>query len=125
MTECDLPALHTLHSALARRFSPEMFDRDAVLTSQQVDTLLDAARLSPSAGNSQPWKFIVARRGDSIHARIVRHLARSSAVWAPYASLLVVNLAHVYVQDTPNWEYSEFARYDPGAGSGQHDGPRA
>lgn len=28
--------------------------------------------------------------------------------------MLVVNLAHVYVEDTPAWEYSEFARYDLG-----------
>lgn len=33
---------------------------------------------------------------------------------APSASLLVVNLAHVEVEDAPGWEYSEFARYDLG-----------
>jgi len=58
--------------------------------------------------------FIVGRRGDAIHARIVRHLARSSSGWASAASLLVVNLAHVYVEETTDWEYSEFSRYDLG-----------
>lgn len=103
-----------LHPALARRFSPVLFDTDAVLTSEDVDTLLEAARRAPSVGNSQPWMFIVGSRGDAVHDRIVTHLARSSGRWAPPASLLVVNLAHVWVEDTADWEYSEFSRYDLG-----------
>jgi len=114
MTPCDVPTVPELHPALERRFSPVIFDDTATLTGEHVDTLLDAARLAPSAGNSQPWMFIVGRRGDAIHARIVRHLARSSAAWAPGASLLVVNLAHVRVEGTSDWEYSEFSRYDLG-----------
>lgn len=90
------------------------FDQHVVVTDEHVDALLDAARLAPSAGNSQPWAFVVARRGDAIHRRLVGHLARSSSQWASSASLLVVNLAHAYVEDMPDWEYSEFARYDLG-----------
>jgi nitroreductase len=99
---------------LANRFSPVSFDPQVSVGSVQVDTLLDAARRAPSAGNSQPWMFIVGRRDDAVHGRIVRHLARSSSAWAAGASLLVVNLAHVHVEGTDEWEYSEFARYDLG-----------
>jgi nitroreductase len=70
-------------------------------------------RWAPSAGNSQPWAFIVGRRGDSTHRRLVRHLASSSAAWAPTASLLVANLSHRWVEGT-DWEYSEFSLYDLG-----------
>lgn len=114
MTQCVVPPAPELHPALAGRFSPLEFDPSALVTSAQVDTLLDAARRAPSAGNSQPWRFIVGRRGDSVHARIVRHLARSSRQWVPSASLLVVNLAHVYVEGTSDWAYSEFSHYDLG-----------
>jgi nitroreductase len=103
-----------LHPALAGRFSPVMFDGDAHVTVDQVDTLLESARRAPSAGNSQPWMFIVGRRGDAVHARVVPHLARSSSVWAPGASLLVVNLARIRVDEDTEWEYSEFARFDLG-----------
>src|SRR5262249_26044899 len=75
--------------------------------------LLEAARWAPSAGNSQPWAFIVGRRGDSTHRRLITHLAGSSARWAPTASLLIANLAHRCVEDT-EWEYSEFSVYDLG-----------
>ncbi|MDR2997987.1 MAG: nitroreductase family protein [Microbacterium sp.] len=103
-----------VHPALAGRFSPVGFDATIDIDDQRVDTLLDAARHAPSAGNSQPWMFVVARRGDAVHQRIVPHLARSSSVWAPSASLLVANLAHVTIEGSDGWEYSEFARYDLG-----------
>jgi nitroreductase len=90
-----------LYPVLASRFSPVRFDPDMTVTPAQLDTLLDAARRAPSAGNSQPWRFIAGLRGDSVHARIVRHLARSSSLWASTASLLVVNLAHTRVKNAP------------------------
>ncbi|MCM3556791.1 nitroreductase family protein [Janibacter melonis] len=114
MTQCEIAPAPALHPALAARFSPVQFDGRATVTSDHVDTLLEAARRAPSAGNSQPWMFIVAVRGDDTHARLVPHLARSSARWVPPASLVVVNLAHVFVEDTTDWEYSEFSRYDLG-----------
>lgn len=106
-------ASSSLHPLLAARHSPTRFDPDHEMGSDQVAVLLEAARWAPSAGNSQPWAFIVGRRGDPLHDRLVRHLARSSASWAPSASVLVANLAHRYVADT-DWDYSEFALYDLG-----------
>ena len=89
------------------------FDSSHVVATTEADLLLEAARWAPSAGNSQPWAFIVGRRGDDTHRRLLSHLARSSARWAPTASLLVANLSHRFVEDT-DWDYSEFALYDLG-----------
>jgi nitroreductase len=106
-------ASEALHPLLAGRRSPTRFDPHYEAGPDLVATLLEAARWAPSAGNSQPWAFVVGRRGDPVHGRLVRHLARSSAAWAPSASVLVANLAHRYVEGT-DWEYSEFALYDLG-----------
>ncbi|MEV6601831.1 nitroreductase family protein [Actinoplanes sp. NPDC051346] len=102
-----------LHPMLAARWSPTTFDPEFEADPGQVELLVEAARWAPSAGNSQPWAFVIGRRGDDTHRRLVRHLAASSGRWAPAASLLVVNLAHRYVEDT-DWDYSEFAQYDLG-----------
>lgn len=102
-----------LHPLLAARWSPTSFDATYDVPDGEIDAMLEAARWAPSAGNSQPWAFIVSRRGDGTHQRLVRHLAGSSAAWAPTASLLIANLAHRYVEDT-DWEYSEFSLYDLG-----------
>jgi len=90
-----------------------MFEESYNARSAEVESLLEAARWAPSAGNSQPWAFITARRGDAVHTRLLRHLAASSARWAPSASILVVNLCHRYVEDT-DWDFSEFSLYDLG-----------
>lgn len=103
----------SLHPLLSGRFSPSRFDPSREVADRDVEALLEAARWSPSAGNSQPWAFILARRGEETHARLVAHIAGSAARWAPDASLLVVNLVHRYVEDT-EWDYSEFSLYDLG-----------
>jgi nitroreductase len=102
-----------IHPLLAARFSPLAFDPTHEMSDTEVEVILEAARWAPSAGNSQPWAFIVGRRGDDTHARLIRHVAASASRWAPDASLLVGNVAHRYVEDT-KWDYSEFSLYDLG-----------
>ena len=102
-----------LHPLLAGRWSPTTFDPSHDVPTAEVELLLEAARWAPSAGNSQPWAFIVGRRGDATHTRLVRHLAGSSSGWAPTAGLLVANLSHRRVEGT-DWDHSEFSLYDLG-----------
>lgn len=53
-----------LHPLLAARWSPTTFAASAPVSVDEVESLLEAARWAPSAGNSQPWAFIVGRRAD-------------------------------------------------------------
>ncbi|MFI9721400.1 nitroreductase family protein [Streptomyces sp. NPDC052396] len=109
----DLEVSGGIHPLLAERFSPHKFDPSATVDDRSLGLLLEAARWAPSAGNSQPWGFFTGRPGERDHERLVRHLAPSSARWATDAGLLVVTLAHRYVEDT-ELLYSEFADYDLG-----------
>ncbi|SOD73930.1 nitroreductase [Jatrophihabitans sp. GAS493] len=102
-----------LHPLLAARWSPTTFNDSEQISETEVEAMLEAARWAPSAGNSQPWAFIVGRRGDPAHARLVGHLAPSSRTWAENAGLLIANLSHRLVEET-DWEYSEFSHYDLG-----------
>jgi hypothetical protein len=102
-----------LNPLLASRWSPTVFDASAEVGAATIELLLEAARSAPSAGNSQPWAFILGRRGDQTHSRLVRHPPGSSSRWAPTAGLLVANLCHRFVEDT-DWGYSEFVQYDVG-----------
>lgn len=102
-----------LHPLLRTRSSPLAFDRGHTLTADAIALLVEAARWAPSAGNSQPWSFVVAARATPVHDTLVRHLAASARRWAPDASLLVVNVAHVRWEDS-DFAYSEFADYDLG-----------
>ncbi|MGH3095239.1 MAG: nitroreductase family protein, partial [Streptosporangiales bacterium] len=53
-----------LHPLLRTRSSPRVFDTAAAASLDDVRMLVEAARWAPSAGNSQPWAFIIARRGE-------------------------------------------------------------
>ncbi|NYJ02466.1 nitroreductase [Nocardioides thalensis] len=109
----DRSALDGLHPLLRARYSPVAFDPAHRLAEADVALLLEAARWAPSAGNSQPWAFVAARREDPTHARLSEHLAPSSRGWATSASALVVNIVHRHVDDS-DLLYSAFADYDLG-----------
>src|SRR5260370_28528645 len=77
-----------VHPLLAGRWSPRGFDRAHELGGDSLTALLEAARWAPSAQNSQPWRFLVTRRGDDAHGRLFaalppRNQARTGTAGAP------------------------------------------
>lgn len=104
-----------LTGLLRDRWSPRSFDPTHVISDDDLLALLQAAQWSPSAGNSQPWSFIVAHRGDRTHEIIVDQLARGNASWAPQASAILIAIAQVSTgveDDAP--DFSDYAEYDLG-----------
>lgn len=79
-----------LHPLLAGRWSPRGFDRNHRLDDEQITSLLEAARWTPSASNTQPWRFLVARRGEEAFEQIAELLAPGNRSWAPAASALLL-----------------------------------
>jgi nitroreductase len=97
--------------ALAERWSPRSFNSEHTLPEGALRGLFEAARWAPSANNSQPWRFIVTRRGSESFAKIEAALAAGNQLWAGRAAALVVNIAEVEDADgTPR----HFAEYDLG-----------
>src|SRR3954469_20556893 len=104
-----------LLSLLRDRRSIRAYDATHVLADDELAVLLEAARWAPSAGNSQPWAFLVGRRGDDAHRLFVGLLAPSVRRWAPAAAALVFALhqaASGPEDDAPS--YSDYAAYDLG-----------
>jgi nitroreductase len=100
---------------LRDRRSIRAYDETHVLDDDELAVLLEAARWSPSAGNSQPWAFLVGRRGDAAHAELVPLLAPSVRRWAPAASALVFTLNQVASgPEDDALGYSDYAQYDLG-----------
>lgn len=75
---------------LAERWSPRGYDASFELSDAEVGLLLEAARWSPSHSNSQPWKFVFARRGSADFTTVVEALTPGNQPWAGRASALVV-----------------------------------
>ncbi|WP_112134991.1 nitroreductase family protein [Glycomyces dulcitolivorans] len=79
-----------IHPLLASRHSTRAFTPDVDLSDAQVAALLEAARWAPSAGNTQPWRFLLARRETGEFKRVLDCLNPGNRDWASHASALLV-----------------------------------
>ncbi|MCT9819641.1 nitroreductase family protein [Microbacterium sp. W1N] len=102
----DAPIL----DVLAERWSTRIFDATAPIDEAALASALEAARWAPSANNSQPWRFIVARRGSAAHASIVDSLVGFNQSWAADAAALVVFATVTSLEGKP----LAWAAYDTG-----------
>ena len=103
----DAPVL----DILADRWSPRAFAADQSIDEERLASALEAARWAPSANNTQPWRFIVGRRGGEAHTRIHDALVGFNKVWAGDAAVLIVAVAETADADgNPRG----FAMYDVG-----------
>lgn len=101
-----------IHSLLARRWSARAFT-DQSLDTDQILSLLEAARWSASSRNEQPWHFIVARRGmDPDFERLLSALTDANREWAARVPLLVLAVARTVFRS--NGKPNRHAFYDVG-----------
>ena len=100
-----------VHPLLAGRWSPRGFDRAHEIGDEALAALLEAARWAPSAQNSQPWRFLVTRRGESAHDRLFAALAPGNQAWAGRASALILVAARTADDDG---RAQPWALYDTG-----------
>ncbi|AKT37667.1 nitroreductase family protein [Chondromyces crocatus] len=108
------PALtdHPIHELLVRRFSPRAFGPESVST-EQLLSLLEAARWSPSCANEQPWSYVVARREDTeAFARLLSCLVEKNQVWAKHAAVLMISVARTHF--VKGEKVNQHAWYDVG-----------
>ncbi len=103
----DVPVL----DVFAERWSTRIFDAAAPIDEEALVSALEAARWAPSASNTQPWRFIVARRGTEAHATVFGSLIGFNQLWAGDAGALVVFVAETVRADG---EPQPWAVYDTG-----------
>jgi nitroreductase len=96
---------------LDERWSPRSFDPEATISDETLTVLLEAARWAPSAGNTQPRRFIVGRRGSATFETIHENLMGFNNVWAGSAAALIVAVAET---ETEEGEARIWATYDLG-----------
>jgi nitroreductase len=100
-----------LHPLIARRWSPRGFDAAHAVDDDTLAALLEAARWAPSANNSQPWRFLPARRGEAAFDLLTAALADGNRAWAPTAGMLLLIAAET-IDDTGR--HRPWALYDTG-----------
>ena len=85
-------AEHPIDPLFLERWSPRAFD-GSELPDEDLLTIFEAARWAPSAFNSQPWRFLYAKRGDASWQRFLGLLIPWNQGWAHSASVLAYILS--------------------------------
>jgi nitroreductase len=83
---------YPINTLLESRWSPRAF-ADRQVENEKLLSLFEAARWAPSAGNGQPWTFIVTTRGEGCFAALASTLGGLNQSWAPSAPVLVLAAA--------------------------------
>ena len=79
-----------LEPTIANRRSPRAFDPNRKVSDNSINQLLEAARWAPSSSNTQPWRFILGKKGDETHQKIAAALSEGNRIWAENAPLLIL-----------------------------------
>ena len=83
---------HPIAPLFLERWSPRAFDGSDI-PDEDLLAMFEAARWAPSAFNSQPWRFLYAKRGDADWERFLGLLIPWNQGWAHSASVLVYILS--------------------------------
>ena len=77
---------------LAERWSPYVFS-DKPVADEDLSALFEAARWAPSSYNEQPWRYIVARKGQDAHYdTVLSCLVEGNQAWAKAAPVLMLGV---------------------------------
>lgn len=99
---------------IKNRWSPRAFLSKAVDDST-LQTLIASAMLAPSANNSQPWRFIVAKQEESLR-KMQSILHPSNQVWANHAPVLILLCAKTIFEKSE--KKNHYAAFDCGSAWG-------
>jgi len=107
------PAAHPVHPIILNRWSSRAFANEAV-TEEQLYTVLEAARWAPSASNSQPWRFYVAKTEDE-KSLFQQFINPRNRVWADKAAAyILIASAKINKEGNPQGSHA----FDTGAAWG-------
>lgn len=81
-----------VHELISKRYSPRAFSEKPV-SSEQLADLFEAARWSPSSRNEQPWRFVVAQKGEAAYDEFLDVLNEWNQLWAQSAPVLIAAVA--------------------------------
>ncbi|GBQ80577.1 nitroreductase [Gluconacetobacter johannae DSM 13595] len=101
---------------LVDRWSPRAFTEETI-SEEELKAILEAGRWAPSQYNSQPWRFMYARRDTPHWGHLLSLLKPVNQRWAKSAAALVyvASCKTMIPRTTPDPVFSRTHSYDAGA----------
>ncbi|MGA4550844.1 nitroreductase family protein [Methylorubrum aminovorans] len=107
---------HAIEPIFAERWSPRAFTGEAV-PEAELFRMFEAARWSPSAYNSQPWRFLYALRGTPDWDTFFDLLVPGNQKWAKDTGALVILVSNSRMKVGDEFKPSASHSLDAGAAS--------
>ena len=90
---------HPIDPLFVNRWSPRAMSGEPI-PEEELLTLFEAARWAPSSGNSQPWRFLYARRETAHWSLFLDLLVERNREWCVNAAALVVFTSRTTHEET-------------------------
>jgi nitroreductase len=110
-------AEHPVEPIFLERWSPRAFTGEAI-SEHELRTMFEAARWAPSSYNSQPWRFVYARRDNAYWDKLLNLLIPFNQSWAKTASAIVFIVSTGTMQGKEGPVPSRSHAFDTGAAWG-------
>lgn len=110
---------HPIEPVFLERWSPRAYTGEEI-SEHTLRTMFEAARWAPSSYNSQPWRFIYARRDNAHWDKLLGLLNEFNQSWAKTASAIVfvVSAETMHVQGKEGAVPAYSHSFDAGAAWG-------
>lgn len=103
-----IPTQFPVSEIFKKRFSPRFFS-DEEIPDIDIQTIMEAARLSPSSYNLQPWYFYIAKKNHPGFEKLSSLLSGFND-WAKKAPLLILGA----YEKSSSYGVNTYAQYDLG-----------
>ena len=107
----DAQNIYPINELSRTRWSPRAFSHQPV-EKEKLQSILEAARWSPSGGNEQPWRLIVGIYPDQTWTKIFETLDDGNKIWVKNVPLIILSIGK-RTRGKRNVENAWFA-YDTG-----------
>ncbi len=97
-----------INEVFKKRFSPTVFSTEKI-NENDLKTIFEAVRFTPSSYNRQPWFFYVVKNGSEKFNQFVQLLSLGNE-WAANAPVLILSCNI----NKDNYGYNDYAQYDLG-----------
>jgi nitroreductase len=92
MAHTNAAAVEDINQIFRARYSGRAYDPARAVSSSDLNAVFEAARWSPSGGNLQPWRYVVARKEDgAAYEKLLKLLNENNHEWAQHAPVLILS----------------------------------
>ncbi|MCK4320846.1 nitroreductase family protein, partial [Candidatus Bathyarchaeota archaeon] len=92
-----------LFEVIRERRSIRIYTKEEV-SEENIEKMIDAARLAPSAGNIQPWEFVIVKNAEIKRKLSVAALDQRFIEEAPVVIVICAN------EERSSWRYGQRGR---------------